>query len=76
MEYLLNNGAGKVRVLDSLLTGYKKNIDHLLSDSRMEFIHGDIRDLETCQTACTGIDYVTHQAALGSVPRSIKDPIS
>ncbi|MFM8431838.1 MAG: SDR family oxidoreductase [Bacteroidota bacterium] len=76
VEYLLNNGAGKVRVLDNLLTGYKKNIDHLLSDSRMEFIHGDIRDLETCKTACTGIDYVTHQAALGSVPRSIKDPIS
>lgn len=74
VEYLLNNGAGKVRVLDNLSTGSINNINLFKHDSRYEFIEGDIRDIETCRKACEGIDYVSHQAALGSVPRSVKDP--
>lgn len=75
-EYLLKNGAGKVRVLDNLATGFRKNIDLFTGYSNFEFIEGDIRDPEVCRKACEGIDYVSHQAALGSVPRSIKDPIT
>lgn len=75
-EYLLKNGAGKVRVLDNLATGLKKNIDLFVDYGNFEFIEGDIRDPEVCRKACEGIDYVSHQAALGSVPRSIKDPIT
>ncbi len=75
-EYLLKNGAGKVRVLDNLATGLQKNIDLFKDHPNFEFIQGDIRDAETCRKACEGIDYVSHQAALGSVPRSIKDPIT
>jgi len=73
-EYLLKNNAGKVRVLDNLATGLKSNLKILQSYSSFEFIEGDIRNLETCKDACTGIEYVSHQAALGSVPRSIKEP--
>lgn len=76
VEYLLKYGAKKVRVLDNLSTGFQRNIDLFINNSSFEFIKGDIRDLETCQKACEGIDYVSHQAALGSVPRSIKDPIT
>lgn len=75
-EYLLKNGAGKVRVLDNLATGFQKNIDLFKDYPNFEFIEGDIRDAEVCKKACEGIDYVSHQAALGSVPRSIKDPIT
>ncbi len=74
VEYLLKNGAKRVRVLDNLSNGYKENIAPFLTHSNFEFIEGDIRDLETCVKAMYGIDYVSHQAALGSVPRSIKDP--
>lgn len=76
VEYLLTNGAGKVRVLDNLSTGFQRNIDLFFGYEQFEFIHGDIRDYETCQQAVKGIDYVTHQAALGSVPRSVKDPVT
>lgn len=76
VEYLLKYGAKKVRVLDNLSTGFQKNIDLFTNHPSFEFIEGDIRDLETCQKACEGIDYISHQAALGSVPRSIKDPIT
>jgi UDP-N-acetylglucosamine 4-epimerase len=76
VEYLLKFGAGKVRVLDDLSTGFKKNIDRFFSCSRFEFLEGDIRDLRTCNTAMKGIDYVFHEAALGSVPRSINDPLT
>ena len=76
VEYLLNNGAGKVRVLDNLATGSQANVDLFSANSRYEFMLGDIRDAATCEKACEGIDYVSHQAALGSVPRSIKDPIT
>lgn len=74
-EYLLRNGAGFVRVLDNLSNGFQKNIDLLKHYPSFEFIEGDIRDLEICKKACEGIDYVSHQAALGSVPRSIKEPV-
>lgn len=65
-----------VRVLDNLATGSLKNIEEPLSSSRFEFIEGDIRDYKTCLLACEGIDYISHQAALGSVPRSIADPLT
>ncbi len=65
-----------VRVLDNLATGLHKNIEHLLSDPRFEFINGDIRDYETCKAAAAGMDCISHQAALGSVPRSINDPVT
>lgn len=74
VEYLLRHGAGKVRVLDNLFSGYQKNIEPFLANPAIEFIHGDIRDIDTCEKACEGIDYVFHEAALGSVPRSIADP--
>jgi UDP-N-acetylglucosamine 4-epimerase len=74
-EYLLKNGAKKVTVLDNLVNGFKSNLDILQKFSSFEFIEGDIRNLETCQRACAGMDYVSHQAALGSVPRSIKEPV-
>jgi len=64
----------EVVCLDNLLTGFRKNIEPFLSNPRFNFIQGDIRDPETCKKACDGIDYVFHQAALGSVPRSIENP--
>jgi UDP-N-acetylglucosamine 4-epimerase len=75
-EYLVTHQAGKVRVLDNLSTGYMKNIEPFLSRSSFEFIKGDIRDLKTCREAVADMDFVLHQAALGSVPRSITDPIT
>jgi UDP-N-acetylglucosamine 4-epimerase len=72
---LLNNG-NKVRCLDNFSTGKLENIEELLSNPNFSLIEGDIRDIEVCNTACTEVDYVLHQAALGSVPRSIKDPIT
>ena len=65
----------KVTVLDNLLTGYKENISHLLNNPNFTFIEGDIRDYETCKQAMTGCTHVSHQAALGSVPRSIENPL-
>ncbi len=65
-----------VRVLDNLATGSRENISGYLSNPKFEFIEGDIRSFETCLEACEGIDAITHQAALGSVPRSIKDPLT
>lgn len=65
-----------VTCLDNLATGHKKNIEALLSHPNFNFIEGDIRNLDTCQLACSGQDFVLHQAALGSVPRSINDPIT
>lgn len=74
VTYLLKHQVGKVRVLDNFLTGYQSNVDPFLSYDNYEFIEGDIRDLETCKNACEGVDMVCHQAAMGSVPRSIKEP--
>ncbi|RMA57960.1 SDR family oxidoreductase [Ulvibacter antarcticus] len=74
--YLLKYGAKKVRVLDNLATGSLDNFAAFKDHPSFEFMEGDIRDLETCKKAMAGIDYVSHQAALGSVPRSINDPIT
>ncbi len=76
VEYLLANGAGKVRVLDNLATGSSKNVAMFHDHSNYEFFDGDIRDADTCKRACEGVNHVTHQAALGSVPRSVKDPVT
>ncbi len=65
-----------VRVLDNLATGSSKNIEEFGSEPRFEFIEGDIRSYETCLQACRGMDIISHQAALGSVPRSINDPLT
>lgn len=73
-EYLLRQGATKVKVLDNLATGFQHNIDHLKTIGDFEFIKGDITDLETMQKVCKGVDYILHQAALGSVPRSLAHP--
>jgi UDP-N-acetylglucosamine 4-epimerase len=75
-EYLLKNCAAKVRVVDNFSNGFQSNLDVLRAYQGFEFQEGDIRDLNFCKKACEGIDYVSHQAALGSVPRSIKDPSS
>jgi UDP-N-acetylglucosamine 4-epimerase len=73
-EYLLKNGAKKVRVIDNLVNGFQSNINLLQQYAAFEFIEGDIRNFDFCQHSCEAIDYVSHQAALGSVPRSIKEP--
>lgn len=72
-EVLVNNGA-IVTCLDNLATGHKHNLDAIIGHSNFIFIEGDIRNIETCKKAVSQSDYVLHQAALGSVPRSIKDP--
>jgi UDP-N-acetylglucosamine 4-epimerase len=77
VESLLNNPkVGLVRVLDNLATGHLRNIQEFIDNSKFEFFEGDIRDKEICIKATIGIDAISHQAALGSVPRSIKDPIT
>lgn len=87
--YLVTGGAGfigsnlahalvargeRVRVLDNLATGRLANLDEIINS--IEFMNGDIRDAETCREALRGVRFVLHQAALPSVPRSVKDPIS
>lgn len=87
-SYLVTGGAGfigshlseelrrrghAVRVLDSLVTGKTRNLDHIPG---VEFIQGDVADLDACRRAVAGIDYVLHQAAIPSVPKSVKDPIT
>jgi len=72
-EHFLGKGH-KVVCLDNFATGHRYNIEPFLSSPDFQLIEGDIRDLETCKQAVAGMDYVLHQAALGSVPRSIKDP--
>lgn len=74
VEYLLKYNAKEVKVLDNLATGNLKNIEPFEKYSQFQFIEGDIRDEATCQEACQGVDYISHQAALGSIPRSINDP--
>ena len=66
----------KVVCLDNFATGKRENIAGLLNNGNFTLIEGDIRNLEDCQKASKGVDYILHQAALGSVPRSIKDPIT
>ena len=74
-EALLEKG-NKVVCLDNFATGKRENLEELLKDSNFTLIEGDIRKLEDCLKATKDVDYVLHQAALGSVPRSIKDPIT
>ncbi len=74
--YLLQHGAGRVVALDNLSNGHKLNIAPFQQNESFAFIKGDITDYNTCFKACENIDYVFHQAALGSVPRSLKDPLS
>lgn len=74
-EYFLEKGYF-VRCLDNFATGYRHNIEEFLNNANYELIEGDIRDLETCKKAVAGMDYVLHQAALGSVPRSVNDPVT
>lgn len=73
---LLELNVQKVRILDNFSNGHKKNIKDFLSNPAVELIEGDIRDIEVCRQACADIDFVSHQAALGSVPRSFNDPIT
>ena len=74
-EYLINIGAN-VTCLDNFSTGYKKNIQNLIKNDKFTLIEGDIRDYNICLKSTKNIKYVLHQAALGSVPRSINDPIT
>ena len=74
-EYLLQHGA-KVRVFDNLATGNIENLSAFKSNTNFECFEGDLRNVDDCNNACKEIDAVCHQAAIGSVPRSIKDPIT
>ena len=81
LETLLKLGQ-TVTGLDNFATGHQRNLDEVRASvspeqwARFTFIEGDIRDLAACQRAVQGVDFVLHQAALGSVPRSLKDPIT
>jgi len=75
VEDLLFNG-NEVVGFDNLMTGKAENLSAFLDHPKFRFVEADISDLEACKKACDGIDYVLHQAALGSVPRSIKDPLT
>ena len=76
-ETLLENGVKYVRIMDNLKTGKMENIQFLLDKyDNVEFMYGDISNLEDCRLAMRGIDVITNQAALGSVPRSVDDPLS
>ena len=74
-EYFLSK-KNQVICLDNFATGHRYNINHLLADPNFQLIEGDIRNSADCAKAVQGADYVLHQAALGSVPRSIKDPVT
>ncbi|MCA1021060.1 SDR family oxidoreductase [Halobacillus litoralis] len=74
VEAILNLGY-EVRGLDNLSTGKRENVEEFISNKNYEFIEGDIRDLDTCMKVCEGVDYILHQAAWGSVPRSIEMPV-
>ena len=77
IEFLLKNNVKKVRVIDNLSTGNKNNLKPFLEKyDNLEFMYGDISRLEDCRKAVKGMDVITNQAALGSVPRSINDPLS
>jgi UDP-N-acetylglucosamine 4-epimerase len=76
VRYLLKYGARKVRVFDNLSTGHMRNIQDFLSHPAFEFVQGDIRNPEACLNATEDMNFILHQAALGSVPRSIVDPVT
>lgn len=73
---LADERVAMVRVLDNLATGFMYNIEEFKPNSKFQFVNGDIRDYDAVKAACEGIDVISHQAALGSVPRSIKDPLT
>ena len=73
-EAILSMGY-RVRCLDDLSTGKQANVDLFLGNERYEFVKGDVKDYATCLLACEGVDYVLHQAAWGSVPRSLEQPL-
>ena len=75
-KLLQDDRLSHVKVLDNLATGSLKNIGAFLSNPKFQFIEGDIRDYETCLNACKNVYFISHQAALGSVPRSINDPLT
>lgn len=75
VKYLLNNSGARVRVLDNFSTGFQKNLESVANHQNLELIKGDIADYKTCEKACKKVDFISHQAALGSVPRSIKHPL-
>lgn len=74
-EYFLNKGY-QVVCFDNFSTGHRSNLDAFIDNSNFALVEGDIRDFSDCQKVVEGVDYVLHQAALGSVPRSINDPIT
>lgn len=80
LEALLSLGQ-TVKGLDNFSTGHQHNLDHVQHSigadqwNRFSFTEGDMRDLDTCHKVCSGVDYILHEAALGSVPRSLEDPI-
>src|SRR6478736_4809468 len=74
-EYFVSKNY-KVVCLDNFATGHRHNIARLINNPNFRLIEGDIRNLADCQKAVEGVQYVLHQAALGSVPRSINDPIT
>jgi len=76
VNIFLNKGEFEIICLDNFSTGHRKNIELLLDYKNFTLIEGDIRDLETCRKAVKDCSFVLHQAALGSVPRSIADPIT
>jgi len=75
-ELLVLESVAVVRVLDNLATGHLRNIEPFFKHPKFEFVEGDIRDYDTCTKACKDISLISHQAALGSVPRSINDPLT
>ncbi|HOY32652.1 MAG TPA: SDR family oxidoreductase [Bacteroidales bacterium] len=76
VEYLVKYNAGKIIILDNLSTGFLHNIETFIALPNVDFIRGNICEKEVCETACKNVDFVLHQAALGSVPRSVKDPLA
>ncbi len=76
VTFLLSAGAKEVRVLDNFSTGYRENLQGFHHYSTYTLLEGDIVNYDNCYKACKDIDYVLHQAALGSVPRSIRDPVA
>ncbi|HIL65519.1 MAG TPA: SDR family NAD(P)-dependent oxidoreductase, partial [Candidatus Poseidoniales archaeon] len=65
-----------VRCMDNLISGKKENIEHLIGHPNFKFLETDLRDYESCVEAVSGVEIILHQAALGSVPRSVDDPIT
>ena len=74
IEYLLKKN-NRITCLDNFTTGKRENIENFLSNPHFKFIEGDITNLNDCDLACKGVDIILHQAALGSVPRSIENPL-